>query len=139
MKGIVHEENLNITKVLSELSPEQIQIFNNCFKLIIPNNLLKWFQDLHQESGNADNVLIHCGEYLMEMVLGDCLKLERYEVGGDPGKIILGQKRCSTDTDIGQAEPKKIKSEENSIDYKKSSSWTLWSLVWPRRKQVVMN
>ena len=73
----------------------------------------------------------------MEMVLGDCLKLERYEVGGDPGKIILGQKRCSTDTDIGQAEPKKMKSEENSIDYKKSSSWTLWSLVWPRRKQVV--
>ena len=59
------------------------------------------------------------------------------EVGGDPGKIILGQKRCSTDTDTGQSEPKKIKSEENSNDYKKSSSWTLWSLVWPRRKQVV--
>lgn len=63
MKGIVQEENLNITKVLAELSPEQIQIFNNCFKLIIPNNLLKWFQDLHQDSGNSDNVLIHCGEW----------------------------------------------------------------------------
>merc|ERR1711911_238006 len=78
---------------------------------------------------------------------GDCLKLDKTDTDNnklddDITKIdeetkdendSSGLKRRSGDLDESIA--KKLKMDENCL-YQPSSSWTLWRLVCPRRKQI---
>ena len=78
---------------------------------------------------------------------GDCLKLDRTDTDGNKLNDDItktddetkdenessGLKRRSGDLDESIA--KKLKMDENCL-YHPSSSWTLWRLVWPRRKQI---
>ena len=133
------DSNLNITRLVSELSESEAKLFNNCFKLKIPDQYLSWFRDNRGEDDD-DNVLLSCAEYLIDVVLGDCLKLMQHEnvEEDDPEEdndCKVGEKRASCDKSSKEPASKRIKYDHDRM-YKECSVWSLWSLVWPRRKQV---
>ena len=135
------DSNLNIAKLISELSESDAKMFYSCSKLRIPDQFLSWFSD-NRGDDDDDNLLLSCAEYLVDVVLGDCLKLMQHEnvdeddVGEDEDKNCkVGEKRSSCDRSTKEPASKRIKYDHDRM-YKECSVWSLWSLVWPRRKQV---
>merc|ERR1719480_509004 len=132
-------------KIISDLPPSQSKSFNNCIKISFPDNLLSEFG--YEKASSRE--MLKCAEKIMNLIFGDCLKLDRTETDTNErndeitnelgeGEIqdeieSSGNKRRSGDLDESAA--KKLKMDENFI-YQSSSTWTLWKLVWPRRKQI---
>lgn len=136
-------DEFDMGKIISDLSPNQSKSFNNCFKISFPDNLLSDFG--YEKASSRD--MLKCAEKIMNMIFGDCLKLDRTETDNsemnDEITNKLGEIQDESETsgnkrrsgDLEESAAKKLKMDENFI-YQSSSSWTLWKLVWPRRKQI---
>ena len=136
-------DDFDIVKIISDLPKDQSKCFNNSFKISFPDALLNDF-GFKRESSQE---LLECAEKIINRIFGDCLKFDRNDT--DSNKLndditktddetkdeneSSGLKRRSGDLDESIA--KKLKMDENCL-YQPSSSWTLWRLVWPRRKQI---
>ena len=135
-------EEFEIGKIIADLPPNQAKCFNNCFKINIPDSLLSWYGN---KKGSSPE-LLNCAGKIMDMIFCECLKLVKTDTDNDQNSEIKqgvddtsdksedsGQKRRSDKLD--ESIPKKLKMDEDCL-YQSSSSWILWSLVWPRRKQI---
>ena len=76
-----------------------------------------------------------------DVCLGDCLKFTKMdpeEPSGQSEKEANGsrtsEKRPSEETDPGEVPVKKKKTE---VRYEEGSCWSVWDLVWVRRRQVM--
>ena len=137
-------DELDISKIMSDLPPNQSNYFKNSFKVSFPDTLRSDF-GFNKASSQQ---LLKCAEKIMNMIFGKCLKLDRTETNNTLSDEITktvcepqdendnsGHKRRSGDLDESNA--KKLKLDESCL-YQPSSSWTLWKLVWPRRKQIAL-
>ena len=78
------------------------------------------------------------------MCLGDCLKFTKMDpadIQDPPGQsekeengLRISEKRPCEETDPGELPVKKKKTE---VMYEKGSCWSVWDLVWVRRRQVL--
>ena len=132
-------EKIDISKILSELSPEDSDLFSFSCKLDIPDAYLEQFRD--SKSDESDNLLLSCASDLMETVFSDCLKLDKSEDLSDTMVAVgqhsdVGRKRSSSDISLSESAAKKVKSDKD-ISIVTCNSWSMFHLVWPRRKQVL--
>ena len=75
------------------------------------------------------------------MCLRDCLKFDKVDPADpqDPplkeeNGVRVSEKRSSGETDPGEVPVKKMKTE---VRYEEGSCWSVWDLVWVRRRQVL--
>ena len=138
-------DELDISKIISDLPPIQSDYFKNSFKVSFPDTLLS---DFGFNKSSSSEQLLKCAEKIMNMIFGKCLKLDKTETNNTRSDEITenvgepqdendscGHKRRSGDPD--ESNSKKLKLDESCL-YQPSSSWTLWNLVWPRRKQIAL-
>merc|ERR1712098_100422 len=121
---------------LSEIPQKDAEKFLNCIKLTIPQNYLQSYK-CHANTENSDvDLLLGCAEKLLEIVLGDCLKLNQVEDGNKTSNVTkLEPKDDEVVTDESPAKKLKL---DCDVKTKSCSSWKLWKLVWPKRKQIAV-
>ena len=136
-------EKVDISKILSELSPEDSKLFNFSCKLDIPGEYLEEFRDSKFTKNTSDNLLLSSAIDLMDIVFSDCLKLEKSNnpteamvTGGNSN--VSGRKRSSSDISLTESVAKKVKCDKD-VSIVTSNTWSMFHLVWPRRKQVIVD
>ena len=108
-----------------------------------PGEYLEEFRDSKFTKNTSDNLLLSSAIDLMDIVFSDCLKLEKSNnpteamvTGGNSN--VSGRKRSSSDISLTESVAKKVKCDKD-VSIVTSNTWSMFHLVWPRRKQVIVD
>ena len=134
----VTDERFNVSAVIGDLPPDQSQLFTHHCVVTVPSELFDWFQSRCAEQ---DNVLLMCGKNLVDTVFNECLLLDQDQdeennltkVDSKP----ISQKRSSSEVWSSESVAKKARVDKDS-NYLQCSTWSMFNLVWPRRKQLAL-
>jgi len=167
VEEVVKEEKIN--NLLKEVEISKKILFINNFNIPLNQEYLSWFSESVQcgvggdDTGDKSDFILECMNHLLEIALGDCLKmieqevdiknvnLENYDnaelnisdqINADKvvpavdkkGLAESGTKRCGSE-DGAETLNKRSKLYPSPV-YRAGAAWTVWSQVWVGRRKL---